>query len=323
MVLQNAALPAGWQRDARGAAEPLLDAWVGRLLGKPADWTFGALLKAGDGTTTVLTPVSLADLGLGPLSVALASQRAGQDRPSELEQRIGLAFAAQVPADATAELELVADAPAASSTGGLALLSMLGDWVAKLTASSPLTAGDFVSGASVGPGMTSPGTVDVAELGARVTATQTRLTSVVSALRTATTKPQRTKALLDAVAFDGPDAMPRVPANHPSAAAELTAQAEEVAARLVALRTAVVHRRGRTPARRGRAGGGSAHRTPEDVARLGAARAAEVDAVGARAGDCLARGPEGAARRRPDRAGRLAPAGRRWCARSSTRWRGC
>ncbi len=239
IVLQKAALPTGWQRDARGAAEPLLDAWVGQLLGTPADWRFGALLKAGDGTTTVLTPVSLADLGLGPLSVALASQRTGQDRPSELEQRIGLAFAAQVPADAAAELELLADPPGASATGGLALLSMLGDWVAKLTASSPLTAGDFVSGASVGPGMTSPGSVDVAELAARVTATRTRLTSVVSALRTATTKPQRTKALLDAVPFDGPDAMPRVPANHPSAAAELAAQTSEVRTRLAALRTAV------------------------------------------------------------------------------------
>ena len=136
VVLQSAALPPGWQRDARGAAEPLLDAWVGNLLGQPASWKFGALLKAGDGTTTVLTPVTLADLGLGPLSVALASQRTGQGRPSELEQRIGLAFAAQVPADATAELELLADAPAASATGGLALLSLLGDWVAKLAASS-------------------------------------------------------------------------------------------------------------------------------------------------------------------------------------------
>ncbi|MET0999598.1 MAG: hypothetical protein ABWX73_12845 [Marmoricola sp.] len=239
VVLQNPALPAGWQRDARGAAEPLLDAWVGHLLGKPESWKFGALLRSGDGTTTVLTAISLADLGLGPLSVALASQRTGQDRPSELEQRIGLAFAAQVPADATAELELLADAPGGPATGGLALLSMLGDWVAKLTASSPLTAGDFVSGASVGPGMTSPGSVDVAELGTRVAATRDRLAAVLNALRSATTNLQRTRALLDAVPYDGPDAVPRVPVNHPAAAAELAAQADEVGARLDALRTAV------------------------------------------------------------------------------------
>ena len=239
IVLQKGTIPPGWQRDARGLAEPLLDAWVGNLLGKPEDWKFGALLKSGDGTTTVLTSVSLADLGLGPLSVALASQRTGQNRPSELEQRIGLAFAAQAPADADAELELVADAPAASATGGLALLSILGDWVAKLVGSSPLSARDFVSGASLGPGMSSPGSVDDAELGARVVATRDRLAAVITAIQAATTNAQRTKALLEAVPFDGPDAMPRVPANHPAAAAELTAQAEEVNARLVALETAV------------------------------------------------------------------------------------
>ncbi|HET6625083.1 MAG TPA: hypothetical protein VFG63_01725 [Nocardioidaceae bacterium] len=239
VVLQHQRLTAGWRRDARGAAEPLLDAWVGELLGSPQDWRFGARLRATDGTTTDLTPVSLADLGLGPLSVALATQRIGQARPSELEQRIGLAFAAQVAADPTAELELLADPPADAPAGGLALLCTLGDWVAKVAGSAPLGAGDFLSGADVSGGLPSPGAVDLPELAGRVDATLTRLTAALTSLDNATTNTRRSRGLLNAVPFDGPDALPRVPPNHPSATAELTVQADEVTARLRALVDAV------------------------------------------------------------------------------------
>ena len=96
IALQSPTLPAGWRRDTRGAAEPMLDAWVARLLGAPGGWQFAAVARAADGTRTPLAPVSLADLGLGPLTVALATQKAGQGRPSELVQRVGLAFAAQM-----------------------------------------------------------------------------------------------------------------------------------------------------------------------------------------------------------------------------------
>ena len=77
----------------------MLDAWVARLLGAPGGWQFAAVARAADGTRTPLTPVSLADLGLGPLTVALATQKAGQGAPSELVQHVGLAFAAQMTAD--------------------------------------------------------------------------------------------------------------------------------------------------------------------------------------------------------------------------------
>ncbi|WP_367140978.1 MULTISPECIES: hypothetical protein [Streptomyces] len=239
VVLQNAALGKGWPRDARGAAEPMLDAWIAQLLGDPSQWLFDARLKASDGTETALAPVSLADLGLGPLSVALAAQKPGDGRPSELQQRIGLAFAAQTAADPSMELELLADSPSPAATGGLALLTTLGEWVAKVAAAPPLTAGDFVSGADARGGTAAPGSIDTAELTARAADTRARLDAAVSALGTAGTDKQRHRALIGAVPFDGPDAMPRVPVGHPDATAELSAQVDEVAVRLSALAQAV------------------------------------------------------------------------------------
>ncbi|MGW0735575.1 hypothetical protein [Streptomyces sp. NPDC002851] len=237
VVLQDATLGHGWPRDARGAAEPLLDAWVARLLGDPAKWQFSAVLTA-HGRSTTLSPVSAADLGIGPLSLALAAQRPGEGRPSELEQRVALAFAARAgDADPTAELTLKPDPPGTTATGGLALLSTLTEWVAKVAGAAPLTAGDFVSGDDVRPGMGegAPGSADTAELAARVAATRSRLGGVITALTGASDDDQRARALLDAAAFAGPDAPPRVPANHPDAARELGAQVTETAARLTAL----------------------------------------------------------------------------------------
>ncbi|MEU5191630.1 hypothetical protein AB0G83_31490 [Streptomyces klenkii] len=161
VILQDTALGTGWPRDARGAAEPMLDAWIAQVLGDPSQWLFDARLKAPDGTETALAPVSLADLGIGPLSVALAAQKPGEGRPSELQQRIGLAFAAQTAAGPSMELELLADPPSAAATGGLALLTTLGAWVAKVAAAPPLTAGDFVSGTDARGSAAAPGSIGV------------------------------------------------------------------------------------------------------------------------------------------------------------------
>lgn len=230
VTLQDPVLREGWKRDTRGAAEPLLDAWVGRLLGRPADWSFGAILTR-DQQTTVLTPVTAADLGLGPLSLLLATQRAGEERPTELHQRIALALAAQAPPDPEATLELTGE--------DLGLLETLAAWATPLLKGSALSAADFLSGQDVGAGLGSPGTVDVAELGARVDAARAALSTATTRLQAATTANQRSRALLDAVAFDGPDALPVVPANHPDAAAALAEQAAAVGDRLAARATAV------------------------------------------------------------------------------------
>lgn len=232
VVLQSTALVDGWPRDPRGVAEPRLDAWASQVLGKPEDWTFGAQLVDAAGVVTPLAAITLADLGLGPLSVALATQRPGQDGPSELEQRIALAFAAQAAPDSEVRLELLAD--------GLADLVALGEWIGEVAGGAPLTAGDFLPGADVGPASVSPASaVDVEDLVGRVSAVRTRLGNVAVALSSAAQPRTMERALLDAIAFDGPDASPRVPANHPEAAVILTEQVAEVSARLVATADAV------------------------------------------------------------------------------------
>jgi hypothetical protein len=225
VALQDTTLREGWKRDARGAAEPMLDAWLGRLLGRPGDWGFGGLVELG-GVQTVLTPVTAADLGLGPLSVVLAAQRAGDDRPSELHQRIAVALSAQAPADPEATLTLTGD--------DLPLLETLAAWATPLLKGSALTAGDFQSGQDVGAGLASPGTVDVAELAGRADAARAAMATATSRLQVATTALQRSRALLAAVAFDGPDALPVVPTNHPDAATALGEQVTAVLARLLA-----------------------------------------------------------------------------------------
>lgn len=232
LAMHSTGLVDGWPRDVRGLAEPRLDAWASRVLGRPQDWTLNAQLRDPDDTVTALTPITLAEIGLSPLSLALATQRPGQDGPSELEQRIALAFADQVQPDSQARLELLAD--------DLADLVTVGAWIAGVAGSAPLSARDFVSGADVRASALAPtGSVDVADLAERVTAVRTQLDRVAIALSTAAQPRTMVRALLDAIAFDGPDASPRVPANHRQAFELLTEQVAEVSARLVARSEAV------------------------------------------------------------------------------------
>lgn len=234
VLLQDEAVPVGWIRDARGAAEPLLDNWVARLLGKPADWLFTARVVAADGTTTMLSPVSLRELGMGALSTVLATQRPSSGGPTELEHRLGLVFSAQAAADPESRLELLADG--VGGNGGLAMFSTICDWAAKIAGAPALTASDFASSADVSVGMPSPGAPDLAELAARAAEALSTLDDVIIGLD-ATTPADLSNALLDAVAFDGPDAIPQVPLGHAEAAAVLAAQAAAVTERLNERRT--------------------------------------------------------------------------------------
>ncbi len=227
LAMHSTTLVDGWVRDVRGRAEPRLDAWAARVLGRPQDWALHAQVRDAADTVTALTPLSLADLGLGPLSVAMATQRPGQEGPSELEQRIALAFADQVAPDSAARLELLAD--------DLVDLVTLGEWIAGVAAGAPLTAGDFLSGDDVSAGSVGqPGGIDLADLEERVSGVRAMLDDVAVALSRAAQPYTKVRALLDAIAFDGPDASPRVPGNHPRAAELLTEQVAEVSARLVA-----------------------------------------------------------------------------------------
>jgi hypothetical protein len=235
IVLQGTSMPGGWPHDARGNAEPLLDAWVARVLGDPKHWVFGATARAADGSILPLDPVTLADLGLGPISTALASAKPGQGRPTELAQRLALAFAAFLPADDGITLDLHVDAPTAGATGGLALLETLGSWLTDLAHRAPLTAADFTAAADVRGGVPDPGTADTHELGNRVTAARTHLGTVRARLAAATTDLQRSRALLDATAYAGTDAVPQVPVGHQDATTVLDDQVTAVVAALDAI----------------------------------------------------------------------------------------
>jgi len=73
---------AGWPVDRRGRAEPALNAWLAKMLGDPARYTFTARAYrlSPDKTKEIPDPdaatvsVSLSDLGLSPLSAVLLSE---------------------------------------------------------------------------------------------------------------------------------------------------------------------------------------------------------------------------------------------------------
>lgn len=235
IVVQDTSLPRGWRRDARGVAEPALDAWAARLLGAPDEWRFAATLEAADGTETVLAPVTLADLGMGALSVALASRKPGDGRPSELQQRIALAFASRAPAAAETALRLEPEPPAGDPVGGLALLELLGGWIADVAAGAALSAEDFRSAADLSGRPVDPGSGDEADLSARVAEVRSRLGRAITALGAAGTAAAAHRALLAAVPFAGSAAVPGLPTGAPGARDTLVAQARAVASRLQAL----------------------------------------------------------------------------------------
>lgn len=241
ILLQDNDAPQEWPRDVRGICDPWLDAWVGQVLGPPENWVFGAYTEAADHSRTELDPITLADLGLGPLSVAHATVRSGQDRPTELEQRVALAFSTQVDPDPDLQLQLHPEPPAvaADAIGGLALLGTLGDFLNRVTGASALTAADLASTSELAAGQVAPGQPDPSELADRVARVIAQLSDIRAALSAAATPDELSKALLTAAAFDGVDSVPRVPVNHPDATVELAAQAAEVGGRLAGLASAV------------------------------------------------------------------------------------
>jgi len=122
--------------DLAARLEPRLNAWLGKLLGQPASYVFGARVLrrhavVADGKTTVqwsddndpLLSISLADLGLSPLSLVLQSEakQAGSagSGQSGVQEHLAAALGALARTqfgDAASEMALVlqADAPAGS-----------------------------------------------------------------------------------------------------------------------------------------------------------------------------------------------------------------
>ena len=148
LALDDAAAPAGWVSDPRALAEPRLNAWIARVLGDPAAIVLQAAVRDEAGSVRETVRATLAELGLSPLTTALAASGAGgSERASELESRLALVLAAKVTAPDAAALELLADPPdgAPADAIGLAELLELAREVVDLAAGSrPASALDLV-----------------------------------------------------------------------------------------------------------------------------------------------------------------------------------
>jgi hypothetical protein len=125
LSLDHRTPPAPWRRltDVRSAAAPRVNAWVARALGDPTRYRFHAEVLNAEGTTVEVVSVGLSDLGLSPLSLALAAGR-GAGEGSELEQRLGAAFAKEVRHPDAASLRALPEPPADAPAGteGLGVL---------------------------------------------------------------------------------------------------------------------------------------------------------------------------------------------------------
>ena len=145
IALKATSAPDWPANDLAARLEPRLNAWLGKLLGQPASYVFGARVLrrhevAADGKTTVqwsddndpLLSISLADLGLSPLSLVLQSEakQAGSAGSGQSGVQEHLAAALGVRArnqfgDAASQMALVlqADAPPDAPAGSLGLVA--------------------------------------------------------------------------------------------------------------------------------------------------------------------------------------------------------
>ena len=151
VAMQSHTLPAGWRRDTRGAAEPMLDAWIARLLGR------ARRLAVRRRRACARRHRDAARAGVAcrsPPGRPLGRAGNAEDGPG-VAQRARAAHRARLRGPDGRQLGRRARCcsqtrPLPDATGGLALLETLGDWLAKLSAASPLTAGDLRSSADVG-----------------------------------------------------------------------------------------------------------------------------------------------------------------------------
>jgi hypothetical protein len=137
VAMQSAAL-GSWagvaDEDLAALVEPRLNAWLGSLLGDPANYVFGAkIFQAvfdGDDPSTIVSwtdsgealEASVTELGLSPLALVLGSEAQQGGGQSEVQERIGAVFSAKARARAGADPEnetvvLQADAPQLGTHG--------------------------------------------------------------------------------------------------------------------------------------------------------------------------------------------------------------
>lgn len=248
VAMSDAAAAPGWPGgDPRRLAEPRLDAWLGRVLGPARGFVFTARWVRADRTAVSLTPVALPALRLGPLSVVLAAQRPGGDRPSELEARLALRFAAQIgEAGEGDRIELLDEGPD-DAPGGLGRLRTLAAQAAKLIGAPALTAADLAADPD------EAAAIDLGELAARAAAVGAAFAEVQAQLGALLGDEDKLAAstcarwLEAAMPFAPLDALPEVPATHPDADEILRRQLVAVAERLATVEAAVAARKASPP----------------------------------------------------------------------------
>lgn len=178
LVVLDAKLPLTWGRagDVRAKAEPRVNAWVGAVLGNPAQFQFAADVIAADGTIATTVAVGLDELNLSPLSAVLAATQGGEQR-SELEQRIVLALAPKVP-DPRMPMRLRAGPP----PGAKSIAVGLADFVAIARAIVDLLGAARAANINdlIHPNDRTDQTPDAAEIAARADAAAAELRAVAA-----------------------------------------------------------------------------------------------------------------------------------------------
>jgi hypothetical protein len=167
--------PAGWPDTPRGRAEPALSAWVATLLGDPSQATAAVspLDPAGAPLAGLPVPITLAQLGLGPLDVIALARH-----PSELELlAVHTVLAGRAQTDPPSSGGVLVDHP----TGAVRPLSAV--MAVARSASQLLGAGRAADSRDLAPAGTQkdPG-VDIGELASRVGGLMTALAAGATAL---------------------------------------------------------------------------------------------------------------------------------------------
>lgn len=232
VLLSEGGLPPAWApiTDPRAQAEPRLNAWVGAFLGNPKRFRLAArvLRERTDGNPPdeIRRLAATVDaLGLSPLSLVFAAAPGGQQKPSELEERLALHFASLVPGgDERTIIELLETSPENAPAGsvGLGALRALLDWIRTLI--SDRRAADARDLAL--PEELPADGIDAAELAARAATLKATLAQAISNLKAAGTANALRAALNQAAALNAPNALPRSSLNDAEAVAQLKAQVQ-------------------------------------------------------------------------------------------------